>query len=215
MVVAGEIYPYDGSLLDSRLGVLYKTANPQYEKYSKVLNFLGTKFKGASWSWNVNLSQAARVNLLTGQIEFNPYMMQDDTPWHEFGHFTVRAIKDKNPELFNELKEEVKKLHEEDPANSAFSYVRELYPEYGLTEAFWEEAITTSTFVIPISHYRVNQPPSSGQLLSADAVSHPFLECRQSTLSYTDAVDRSKPFQQRPPLQFPPDTLPSPCLQIL
>jgi hypothetical protein len=143
MVVAGEIYPYDGSLLDSRLGVLYKTANPQYEKYSKVLNFLGTKFKGASWSWNVNLSQAARVNLLTGEIEFNPYMMQDDTPWHEFGHFTVRAIKDKNPELFNELKEEVKKLHEEDPANSAFSYVRELYPEYGLTEAFWEEAITT------------------------------------------------------------------------
>ena len=142
-IIDGEVMPFDGSLLDSRLGVIYKTANPQYEKYSKVLNFLSTKFKGASWTWNVNLDQAARVNILTGEIEFNPYMMQEDTPWHEFGHLLVRSIKQNNPELFQELKDEVKKLHEEDPTNSAYAFVKELYPEYGLSEAFWEEAITT------------------------------------------------------------------------
>lgn len=143
MVIDGEVYPYDGSLLHSRLGVVYATANPQFEKYSKVLNFLATKFKGTSWTWDVTIPQAAQVDLATGQIRINPYMMKEDTPWHEFGHIVIRSIKQNNPKLFEELKEEVKNLHKEDEINSSYQYVRDMYPELALTEAFWEEAITT------------------------------------------------------------------------
>ena len=143
MVIDGEVYPYDGSLLHSRLGVLYATGNPQFEQYSKVLNFLSTKFKGTSWTWDVNIPQAAQIDLATGQIKVNPYMMKEDTPWHEFGHIVVRAIKDKNPKLFQELKDEVTKLHQEDEVNSSYQFVRTMYPELALTDAFWEEAITT------------------------------------------------------------------------
>ena len=143
IVVDGEVLPFDGTLYDSRLATGVLVNNAEFEKIGKVLNFLGSKFKGVSWSFNPYLNKIAQINLTTGEIQFNPVLMSSETPWHEFGHIIVRNIRQNNPELFEELKAEVQKLHDNNPISSSYALVESLYPEYGKSDSFWEEAITT------------------------------------------------------------------------
>ena len=143
IVIDGEPLPFDGQWFDSRFHTGLAVNNPQFEKFSKVINFLSTKFKGTTWSYNPYLDQVAKVNLSTGEIMFNPNLMSSETPWHEFGHILVRSIRQNNPELFNELKKEIEDLHKDNPISSSYAIVKALYPEYGLSDSFWEEVITT------------------------------------------------------------------------
>ena len=143
IVIDGEVLPFDGQWFDSRFHTGLAVNNPQFEKFSKVINFLSTKFKGTTWSYNPYLDQVAKVNLSTGEIMFNPNLMTSETPWHEFGHILVRSIRQNNPELFNELKKEIEDLHKDNPISSSYAIVKTLYPEYGLSDSFWEEVITT------------------------------------------------------------------------
>lgn len=143
IVVDGEVLPFDGQWFDSRFHTGLAVNNPQFEKFSKVINFLSTKFKGTTWSYNPYLDQVAKINLTTGEIMFNPNLMTSETPWHEFGHILVRSIRQNNPELFNELKKEIEDLHKDNPISSSYAIVKALYPEYGLSDLFWEEVITT------------------------------------------------------------------------
>lgn len=143
IVVDGEALPFFGELYDSRLESGLAVNNAEYEKIGKVLNFLSSKFKGVSWSFNSYLDKPAQINLLTGEIQFNPALITSETPWHEFGHVIVRNIRQNNPELFEQLKFEIQKLHNENPITSSYAAVEAFYPEYGKSDSFWEEAITT------------------------------------------------------------------------
>ena len=143
ITVDGEVLPFDGTLYDSRIATGVLVNNAEFEKIGKVLNFLGSKFKGTSWSFNPYLDKIAQVNLVTGEIQFNPVLMSSETPWHEFGHIVVRNIRQNNPELFEELKAEVQRIHDSNPISSSYAIVESLYPEYGKSDSFWEEVITT------------------------------------------------------------------------
>jgi len=143
ITVDGDVLPFDGTLYDSRIATGVLVNNAEFEKIGKVLNFLGSKFKGTSWSFNPYLDKIAQVNLVTGEIQFNPVLMSSETPWHEFGHIVVRNIRQNNPELFEELKAEVQRIHDSNPISSSYAIVESLYPEYGKSDSFWEEVITT------------------------------------------------------------------------
>jgi hypothetical protein len=143
MIVDGEALPFDGQWFDSRFHTALAVNNPEFEKFGKVISFLSTKFKGSTWSYNPYLDQIAKINLSTGEIMFNPNLMSSETPWHEFGHILVRSIRQNNPELFKELKKEIEDLHKDNPISSSYAIVKALYPEYGLSDSFWEEVITT------------------------------------------------------------------------
>lgn len=143
VVIDGEVYAYTGSMFQKSFGLTQALKGPKIKDYTKVLNKLVSKFPGVTWKWNNEIPEVAKVNLATGQIEINPTLIQEDTPWHEFGHFVVRGIRESNPELFEQLKKEVEALHNEAPTSSSYSRVEASYPEYVGTDSFWEEAIVT------------------------------------------------------------------------
>jgi hypothetical protein len=143
VVIDGEVYAYTGSMFQKSFGLTQALKDPKIKDYTKVLNKLVSKFPGVTWKWNTDIVEVAKVNLATGQIEINPNLIQEDTPWHEFGHFVVRGIRESNPELFEQLKKEIEALHNEAPTSSSYSRVEVSYPEYIGTDSFWEEAIVT------------------------------------------------------------------------
>ena len=143
VVIDGEVYAYTGSMFQKSFGLTQALKDPKIKDYTKVLNKLVSKFPGVTWKWNTDIVEVAKVNLATGQIEINPNLIQEDTPWHEFGHFVVRGIRESNPELFEQLKKEIEALHNEAPTSSSYSRVEASYPEYIGTDSFWEEAIVT------------------------------------------------------------------------
>jgi hypothetical protein len=143
VVIDGEVYAYTGSMFQKGFALTQALKDPQIKNYTKLLNRLVSKFPGVTWKWNNEIPEVAKVNLATGQIEINPTLIQEDTPWHEFGHFVVRGIRESNPELFEQLKKEVETLHNETPNSSSYSHVEASYPEYLGTDSFWEEVIVT------------------------------------------------------------------------
>jgi hypothetical protein len=143
VVIDGEVYAYTGSMFQKGFTLTQALKDPQIKDYTKLLNRLVSKFPGVTWKWNTEIPEVAKVNLATGQIEINPTLIQEDTPWHEFGHFVVRGIRESNPELFEQLKKEVETLHNETPNSSSYSHVEASYPEYLGTDSFWEEVIVT------------------------------------------------------------------------
>jgi hypothetical protein len=143
MVVDGEVLPLDQTLQYQLAQLSDISVNPQIQKYEQVLNSLSSRFLGVSWEWNTSLNTKGRVNLDTNKIELNPYLITNDTPWHEFGHIIIRGIKNTNPELFEQLKKDVFSSHKKNPDNSSYKIVADLYPELLGTDLFWEEAITT------------------------------------------------------------------------
>lgn len=143
LLVDGEVLPLNGLMFQKNFSLTQSLKNPNIKAYTQVLNKLVARFPGVTWKWNNELAEAARVNFSTGEIEVNPDLIKEDTPWHEFGHFVVRGIRESNPELFEQLKEEVSRLHEEAPTSSSYTFVTSGYPEYEGTDSFWEEVIVT------------------------------------------------------------------------
>lgn len=143
LLVDGEVLPLNGLMFQKNFSLTQSLKNPNIKAYAQVLNKLVARFPGVTWKWNNELAEAARVNFSTGEIEVNPDLIKEDTPWHEFGHFVVRGIRESNPELFEQLKEEVNRLHEEAPTSSSYTFVTSNYPEYEGTDSFWEEVIVT------------------------------------------------------------------------
>ena len=143
LLIDGEVLPLNGLMFQKNFSLIQSLKNPNIKAYAQVLDKLASRFPGVTWKWNNELAEAARVNFATGQIEVNPDLIKEDTPWHEFGHFVVRGIKESNPELFEQLKNEVTRLHEEAPSASSYSFVTSGYPEYEGTDSFWEEVIVT------------------------------------------------------------------------
>lgn len=142
-VIDGEIYPLDNSVFDSRISLMRWTSRSTTQKFGKLLDKLSERFPGVTWEWDTSIDNPGKVDLNSGKILVNPSLINEDTPWHEFGHIVVRMIKQSNPELFNSLKKDVQRLHELAPQISSQSYVEELYPEYIGTDLLWEEAIVT------------------------------------------------------------------------
>lgn len=142
-VIDGEVHAYVGRMFQKNFALSQALKEPNIKKYTQVLNKLVERFPGVSWSWNTELNEVARVNLATGEIQINPTLIQEDTPWHEFGHFVVRAIRESNPELFEQLKAEVEALHSASPTSSSYTHVESSYPDYAGTDSFWEEVIVT------------------------------------------------------------------------
>jgi hypothetical protein len=143
LLIDAEGLPYSGIMFHKSLSLLQSLKRPNIAKHTKLLNKLVERFPGVTWAWNNQIAEAGRVNLATGQIEINPDLIDDETPWHEFGHFVVRGIRESNPELFEELKKEIQRLHDSSPTSSAYFAVESMYPEYANTDSFWEEAIVT------------------------------------------------------------------------
>jgi hypothetical protein len=143
LLIDGEVLPLNGLMFQKNFSLKQALKDPKVKAYGQVLDKLASRFPGVTWKWNNEIAEAARVNLSTGEIEVNPELIQEDTPWHEFGHFVVRGIRESNPELFEQLKAEVKRLHEESPTSSAYSFVEDAYPDYVGTDNFWEEVIVT------------------------------------------------------------------------
>ena len=142
-VIDGEVFPLDNSVFNSRIQLMRWTSRSTTQKFAKLLDKLSERFPGVSWEWDTAIDAAGKVDLNSGKILVNPYLIDQDTPWHEFGHIVVRTIKQSNPELFNLLKKDVERLHELAPHISSQTHVEELYPEYIGTNLFWEEAIVT------------------------------------------------------------------------
>jgi len=143
LLIDGEVLPLNGLLFQRSFSLKQSLKSPNIKAYTQVLDKLAARFPGVTWKWNNTLTEAARVNLSTGEIEVNPDLIKEDTPWHEFGHFVVRGIRESNPELFEQLKQEVEQLHNESPTSSSYAFVTSAYPEYEGSEAFWEEVIVT------------------------------------------------------------------------
>ena len=142
-LVDGEVLPMNSSMFQRNFNLIQALKNPNIKQYTEVLNKLVERFPGVTWKWSTDLEEIGRVDFSTGEITINPALIKEDTPWHEFGHFIVRGIRQSNPELFNELKSEVEKLHNESPTASAYSFVQASYPDYVGTDNFWEEVIVT------------------------------------------------------------------------
>lgn len=142
-LVDGEVLSLDSSMFQRNFTLIQALKNPNIKQYTEVLNKLVARFPGVTWKWDTDLNEIGRVNFTTGEIVFNPELIKEDTPWHEFGHFAVRAIRESNPELFEQLKNEIQKLHDSSPTSSAYTFVKDNYPDYVGTDSFWEEAIVT------------------------------------------------------------------------
>lgn len=143
LIMDGDVLAFGGGTLFQRMVNLnHAIRTNNASQYNPILNKLVSKFPGVTWQWDYTISGAGKIDMSTGTILFNPDLMKEDTPWHEFGHILVRAIKLNNPEVFEKLKNEVKKLHEQNPTVSAYSFVKALYPDYQ-GDKFWEEVITT------------------------------------------------------------------------
>lgn len=142
-VIDGEVFALNNSVFDSRISLMRWTSRETTQKFGKVLDKLSERFPGVTWEWDTTIDNPGKVDLNSGKILVNPSLINEDTPWHEFGHILVRMIKQSNPELFNLLKKDLQRIHELAPQISSKTYVEELYPEYIGTELFWEEAIVT------------------------------------------------------------------------
>jgi len=142
-LIDGEVFPLDNSVFDSRIQLMRWTSRSTTQSQAKVLDKLAERFPGVTWEWDTTIDTPGKVDLNSGKILINPSLVNSETPWHEFGHIVVRMIKQSNPELFVQLREDVIRLHELAPHISSQAHVEELYPEYIGTELFWEEAIVT------------------------------------------------------------------------
>ena len=142
-LIDGEVLALNARMFQKNFNLIQALKNPNIKQYTEVLNKLVARFPGVTWKWDTDLEQVGRVDFATGEIIVNPNLIKEDTPWHEFGHFAVRAIRKSNPELFEQLKKEIQKLHDESPTSSAYTFVQDIYPDYVGTDSFWEEAIVT------------------------------------------------------------------------
>lgn len=142
-IIDGEVFPLDNSVFDSRIQLMRWTSRASTQKFAKLLDKLAERFPGVTWEWDTTIDTPGKVDLNSGKILVNPSLIDQETPWHEFGHIIVRMIKQSNPALFNLLKADVQRIHKLAPHISSQTHVEELYPEYIGTELFWEEAIVT------------------------------------------------------------------------
>jgi hypothetical protein len=143
LLIDGEVLPLSNIMFQKSMELANVLKRGNVSKFGQIFDKLVAKFPGVTWTWDTTIDGAARVDLATGQILVNPYLVREDTPWHEFSHFIVRGLKISNPEAFSKLVEEVEKLHEENPTGSSYSYVEANYPELKGTEEFYEEVIAT------------------------------------------------------------------------
>lgn len=143
IVVDGEVLPYNGELFFRHFEKAKALGKKEMKQYERAFNRLAAKFPGVEWAWDTTIPQAGKIDFESGLILFNPNFMRPDLGFHEFGHILIRAIKQNNPELFESLKAEVERLHQENPEVSSYSRVIDLYNDLAGTEEFWEEVITT------------------------------------------------------------------------
>lgn len=143
LLIDGEVLPLSNIMFQKSMELANVLKRGNVAKFGQIFDKLVAKFPGVTWAWSTTIDGAARVDLATGQILVNPYLVKEDTPWHEFSHFIVRGLKTSNPEAFSKLVEEVERLHEENPTGSSYSYVEANYPELKGTEEFYEEVIAT------------------------------------------------------------------------
>ena len=143
IVVDGEVLPYNGELFFRHFEKAKALSKKEMKQYERAFNRLAAKFPGVEWAWDTTIPQAGKIDFESGLILFNPNFMRPDLGFHEFGHILIRAIKQNNPELFESLKAEVERLHQENPEVSSYSRVSDLYNDLAGTEEFWEEVITT------------------------------------------------------------------------
>jgi len=142
LLIDGEVLPLNGEFAQRVIIEKAAISEANVERYTNTLNKLVSRFPGVTWKWDSSIPGAGKIDMNTGVVLLNPYFINDETPWHEFGHILVRGIKQTNPELFESLKREVIKLHDENPTMSAKTLVESLYPDY-TGDKFWEEVITT------------------------------------------------------------------------
>ncbi len=143
MEVDGEIIPLDPTYFSQLSAYQQVLSKKEIQNYENVINKLASRFKGVTWEWDASINSAGQVDVDSGNIKLNPNLINPSTPWHEVGHIFVRGIRFTNPELFEELKKDLERLHEKHGDYSAISLVKSNYPELIGTEEFWEEVITT------------------------------------------------------------------------
>jgi hypothetical protein len=143
LLIDGEVLPLSNVMFQKTMELSNVLKRGNVRKFGQIFDKLVAKFPGVTWAWDTSIDGAARVDLATGQILVNPYLVKEDTAWHEFSHFIIRGLKTSNPEAFSKLVAEVEKLHAENPTGSSQAYVEANYPELKGTAEFWEEVIAT------------------------------------------------------------------------
>ena len=143
LLIDGEVLPLSNVMFQKTMELSNVLKRGNVRKFGQIFDKLVAKFPGVTWAWDTSIDGAARVDLATGQILVNPYLVKEDTAWHEFSHFIIRGLRTSNPEAFSKLVAEVEKLHAENPTGSSQAYVEANYPELKGTAEFWEEVIAT------------------------------------------------------------------------
>jgi hypothetical protein len=143
LLIDGEVLPLSNVMFQKTMELSNVLKRGNVRKFGQIFDKLVAKFPGVTWAWDTSIDGAARVDLATGQILVNPYLVKEDTAWHEFSHFIIRGLRTSNPEAFSKLVAEVEKLHAQNPTGSSQAYVEANYPELKGTAEFWEEVIAT------------------------------------------------------------------------
>jgi len=89
-------------------------------KLKDVMNKLSKSF-GIEVEYTTDVDGAGRYNKITGKIEVNPDQARLNTPFHEFAHPFITALKTSNKALFDKLLKEVPK--------DVAAYVDSMYSE--------------------------------------------------------------------------------------
>ena len=86
-----------------------------------------------------------------GKVVVNPNLLTDDTPFHEFAHPFIAAVKRMNRPLYNQLIKEIKA--EKSILDRTNKLYRQLYMNKGMTGTQLENAIIEEAIVTAIGEY--------------------------------------------------------------
>lgn len=144
----------DSNELDSRFETTDKDI---YESMIKVIENLSNKL-GVPYEIDETMNVGGRFK--NGKVYFNPKKMTKETPFHEFSHPFIHAVKRFNPELYNNL---VNEIYNTPYGQAMMKEVQELYSDKS-KEIQEEEAI-----VELIARY------STGRISESDIVNNKSL----------------------------------------
>jgi len=118
------------------------------ETVINILNKLSNKFN-IPYELDYNLPHKGMF--VKGKVIVNPNLLTDDTPFHEFAHPFIAAIKRMNRPLYNQLITQIKQ--EKTILDRTDKLYRQLYVNKGLVGAQLENAIIEEAIVTAIGEY--------------------------------------------------------------